>query len=81
MERFRRKEVEGGEKRQDSKNMSAEKTINGSRGKQKKGREQEKERRQGEQAGLLSRGQRDNVTVCELYTKQAFCDELAKSGC
>ncbi len=47
----------------------------------RKTREEEKERWRGEQAGLLSGGQRDNVTVCELYTKQAFCDEFAKGGC
>lgn len=46
----------------------------------RKTREEEKERWQREQAGLLSRGQRDNVTVCELYTKQAFCDEFAKKA-
>lgn len=40
----------------------------------------EEERCEREQAGLLSGGQRDNVTVCELYTKQAFCDEFSKSG-
>lgn len=47
----------------------------------RKTREGEKERCQGEQAGLLSRGQRDNVTVCELCAKQAFCDDFARSVC
>lgn len=59
-----------------------QKDLKGSQEKteERKTREEEKERWRGEQAGLLSRGQRDNVTVCELYTKQAFCDVFAKSG-
>lgn len=31
--------------------------------------------------GLLSRGQNDNVTVCQQFTRQAFFDEFAKSDC